>query len=221
MLVNLVRNDATRDSGLQFYLCNMMAVMIFDTDRRGKLVSQVELNAYTRWLSGAVTEAMHHFIGHGTYAPQGDLRYVAVAAAHITHMLRDTFDDLRAGYFNIPREVLEAGHITPEDIHSDAYRAWVQSRVKLARSYFKEGRQYLNQVANLRCRLAGLAYTARFEWLLSAIEKQDYCLQPEYNLGQRVDPAQLLRWLAQSLRDKRLDANSSPRNIQVRERQLR
>jgi phytoene/squalene synthetase len=95
-------------------------------------------------------------------------------------MLRDTFDDVQAGYFNIPREVLDANHIFPNDVESDAYRAWVKNRVQLARMYFKSGRRYLNQVQNPRCRLAGYAYTARFEWLLDTFENEGYVLRPQY-----------------------------------------
>jgi phytoene/squalene synthetase len=181
MLVESIRNDREEKSGLQYYLRNMMAVMAFDTERRGRSISQTELNEYTHLLAGAVTEAMHYFIGHGCYSPRNEARYLAVTAAHITHMLRDTFDDVQAGYYNIPREVLDAHHITPTDVGSEAYRAWVRSRVQLARKYFRVGREYLNQVKNLRCRLAGFMYTARFEWLLDTIEREDYLLRPQYN----------------------------------------
>ncbi len=95
MLVELVQHDHEKSSGLQTYLRNMLLVMDFDARRRGRLVSQVELNEYTRWLASAVTEAMHYFIGHAGFAPQDETRYLAVSAAHITHMLRDTFDDVQ------------------------------------------------------------------------------------------------------------------------------
>ncbi len=181
MLVDLIANDTEKNSGLQCYLRNMMGVMDFDAKRRGKLISQIELNEYTRLLASAVTEAMHYFIGHCCYSPHTEARYLAVTAAHMTHMLRDTFDDVQAGYFNIPREVLDANHILPNDMQSDAYRAWVKSRVQLTRMYFKAGREYLNQVQNPRCRLAGYAYTARFEWLLDTFENEGYVLRPQYN----------------------------------------
>jgi phytoene/squalene synthetase len=180
MMVELIQSDVERNSGLQLYLRNMMAVMVFDTRRRGKVISQSELDDYSRWLAIAVTEAMHYFIGHGTYAPQNEARYLAVTAAHITHMLRDTCDDIRTGYFNIPREVLDANQITPQDVQSDACRAWVRSRVELARMYFMIGREYLNRVENTRCRLAGFAYTARFEGLLDLIEREGYLLRAAY-----------------------------------------
>lgn len=180
MLVDLVNTDHEKNSGLQCYLRNMMGVMAFDADRRGRLISQVELNEYTCLLASAVTEAMHYFIGHCCYSPHNEARYFAVTAAHITHMLRDTFDDVQAGYYNIPREVLDANRISPRDIQSDAYRAWVKSRVQLARMYFKAGSDYLSQVQNPRCRLAGFAYAARFEWLLDTFEREEYLLRPQY-----------------------------------------
>ncbi|HEY3473573.1 MAG TPA: squalene/phytoene synthase family protein [Anaerolineales bacterium] len=180
MLIELVRRDHEKNSGLQCYLRNMMQVMEFDAKRRGRLISQAELNEYTRWLATAVTEAMHYFIGHHKYAPHDETRYLAVTGAHITHMLRDTFDDMQAGYYNIPREVLESRRIGPHDVHSPAYRAWVRIRIQLARRCFRAGRQYLVRVQEPRCRLAGFAYSARFEWLLDTIEKESYVLRPQY-----------------------------------------
>ncbi len=100
-------------------------------------ISQAELNQYTHWLATAVTEAMHYFIGHCCYSPHNETRYLAVTGAHITHMLRDTFDDVQAGYYNIPREVLKANNIQPQDIQSKAYRDWVRSRVNWHASIFK------------------------------------------------------------------------------------
>jgi hypothetical protein len=181
MLVELVQHDHEKNSGLQTYLRNMMQVMDFDAGRRSRLISQVELNEYTYWLASAVTEALHYFIGHDSFAPRDETRYLAVSAAHIMHMLRDTFDDVQAGYYNIPREVLEANHIGPQEVHSAAYRAWVKNRLQLARQYFMVGRGYLARVQDPRCHLAGLAYTARFEWLLDTIEREDYWLRPQYN----------------------------------------
>jgi phytoene/squalene synthetase len=183
MLVELVQHDTEKNSGLQSYLRNMMQVLDFDVRRRGLLVSQDQLNEYTRWLAISVTEAMHYFIGYDQPSPQSSSRYLAVTGAHITHMLRDTLEDIQAGFFNIPREYLAANGIGPQDVESDAYRAWVEERAKLARAYFKSGRDYLAQVKNMRCRVAGYAYVARFEVVLDAIERLDYRMasgQPQH-----------------------------------------
>lgn len=186
LLVDLVQGDSESNSGLQSYLRHMMQVMDFDARRRGRLISHAELNEYTRWLATAVTDAMHYFIGHDGYAPRDETRTLAVTGAHIVHMLRDTFDDVQAGYYNIPREVLESSHIAPDEVHSQAYRAWVQTRVASARRYFQAGREYLARVEEPRCRLAGFAYTARFEWLLDTIERENYVLRPEYRERKRL-----------------------------------
>ena len=200
MLVELIQHDHAheKNSGLQLYLRNMMQVMDFDARRRGRLISQVELNEYTSWLATAVTEAIHYFIGHDDFSPHDETRYLAVSAAHITHMLRDTFDDAQVGYYNLPREVLETNHIRPLDVQGDAYRAWVKNRVLLAREYFKAGKNYFARVQNPRCRLACFAYIARFEWLLDTIEKEGYRLRPQYNERRSVGTGLRMSWLTLS-----------------------
>jgi hypothetical protein len=40
-------------------------------------------------------------------------------------------------------------------------------------------------VENSRCRLAGLAYTARFEWLLDTMEEDNYFIRPKYTALKR------------------------------------
>ena len=117
-----------------------------------------------------------------------------MTAAHITHMLRDTFEDTESGYFNMPGEYLQAYGIAPGDLNSQAYREWVTKRVQLARRYFEMGRDCMAQVKNLRCRLAGYAYTARFEWVLRAIERDSYNLRPEYSERKSLRAAMWMIW---------------------------
>jgi len=38
-----------------------------------------ELDEYTRWLAVAVSDAMHHFIGHGNKPADDEARYRAVS----------------------------------------------------------------------------------------------------------------------------------------------
>ncbi len=180
LLADLIANHPTKHYGLHLYLDQMMAVMAFDVQRKGKLISLGELNDYTHSLAVAVTEALHFFIGNGQTSPQDETRYLAVTGAHITHMLRDTIEDTAVGYYNIPADYLAAHHITPIDVHHPAYCTWVKSRVHLARHYFHLGRATLQRVENWRCRLAGYAYIARFAVVLDAIEKDDYFLREAY-----------------------------------------
>jgi phytoene/squalene synthetase len=198
MLVELVQHAGPADGGLEAYLRHMMLVMDFDVRRRGRLISQAELNAYTGWLATAVTEAMRYFIGSGAATPKDGTRYLAVSGAHILHMLRDTYADVRAGYFNVPREVLEAHSIGPEEVQSDAYRAWVAGRVRLARACFEGGRAYFARVQNRRHRLAGLAYMARFEWLIETLERERFRLRPQYDERRSLATGLRMSWLAMS-----------------------
>lgn len=180
MLMDLIHSDHTADSGLRSYIDNMMAVMAFDADRRGLIISERELADYALRLATAVTDALHYFIDHAHAPPPSAKRYLPAMGAHITHMLRDTWEDAAMGYYNVPGELLAASGIGPADIASAPYRAWVRSRVRLARSYFAAGAHYLAQVEGVRCRLAGYAYMARFTGVLDAIEREGYLLRPAY-----------------------------------------
>jgi phytoene/squalene synthetase len=222
MLVDLIRGDREKCSGLRTYIHNMMAVMAFDAHRRGRLIGQEELTEYSRSLATAVTEALHHFVGHDSAPPRSEARYLAATGAHIAHMLRDTLDDIAAGYFNVPREVLEAHAIAPQDVASDAYRAWVRRRVWTARNCFAAGKDYLAQVQNLRCRIAGYAYIGRFEGVLDAIERDDYRLRSAYpeckSLGAGIKLAGSLLWLA--LRPRRPGASFMANQMRFSEGEL-
>lgn len=194
MLVELVRNDHEANSGLQTYLRDMMAVMAFDVDRRGKPISHAELTRYSQLLSTAVTEYMFHFIGHRDQPPSSPSRYLAVEGAHITHMLRDLLDDVNIGYFNLPAELLDEEQISVEQLHSQALRQWVAERVILAHRYFEAGRKYIARVKCKRCRLAGFAYLARFEWMLRTIEGDQYYLRRAYPERKSLKAAIWMIW---------------------------
>jgi len=180
MLVDLIHNHPASGSGIEIYLRNMMAVMVFDHERRGRMISQTELSEYSWLLATAVTEALHYFIGHNDPSPQGEARYLAVQGAHIIHMLRDYQEDLQAGYFNIPDEYLQEYGLERDDMENPYFQKWVQARIQLAAACFRQGRETISQVKNMRCRLAGYAYVARFEWMLRAIERDNYHLRPAY-----------------------------------------
>lgn len=200
LLADLIQRDADTNSGLHAYVRNMMAVMAFDADRRGRLISQRELEDYTHWLAVAVTEALHYFIGHDCGSPRDQTRYLAVTGAHVTHMLRDALEDAAAGYYNIPREVVAANGIAPWDVESRAYRDWVQERVTMARACFGAGRDYLARVENRRCRIAGYAYTRRFEVVLDCIEREGYLLRAQYperkGRGRKAEMIGSALWMA-------------------------
>jgi phytoene/squalene synthetase len=181
IVVDLLRDNGAAGSGLGLYVSHMLAVMAFDADRRGHLISEVQLDAYQRDLAVAVTEAIHYFIGHAEAAPPTPARYLAVTAAHITHMLRDTWADLEAGYFNIPYEFLMEHDISPADVESEPYRGWVRGRVETARRLFGPGKAYYAGSPSRRRCTAALAYAERFEIVLDVIERDCYVLRNDYS----------------------------------------
>jgi phytoene/squalene synthetase len=180
LVVDLMQGDDEPSSRLQSYITHMMAVMAFDASRRGSSVTEWELDGYTRHLAVAVTDVLHYFIGHRDAPSPSESGYAAAMGAHITHMLRDTYEDAALGYFNVPRELMDASGIGPRDLDTPPYCAWVKRRVELARLYFAQGARYLDQLKSLRCRLAGYAYMARFAGVLDAIECDDYHVRPAY-----------------------------------------
>src|SRR5512146_358676 len=95
-------------------------------------------------------------------------------------------------------EVIDVYFIELECVQSEAYQAWVKSRVQLARAYFKAGKGYLARAESARCRLAGFAYTARFEWLLDTFEREGYNLRPQYSERKSIGTGLRMSWLALS-----------------------
>jgi phytoene/squalene synthetase len=186
----------------------MMAVMEFDAARRGRLIGAEDLERYSTLLAEAVMGALAYFIGHDLVYPQTPARLRAVQGAHIVHMLRDTRADLAAGYFNIPREILEANHLSPEDITHPIYRGWVRQRVDLARRCFYEGRRYIRSVRNRRFRIAAGLYCARFEVLLQHIELDRYLLRADY-----ADVSRLSTWLTRYSQAQRPGGHLSRRSL--------
>jgi phytoene/squalene synthetase len=195
VLADLLASRRDQHPGLRSYLEGMMAVMEFDATRRGRLIHALELDRYSRLLATAVMGAIAYFIGHDYPYPATPAREQAVIGAHIIHMLRDTGDDLSAGYFNVPRDLLELHHMTPADVNGPAYRGWVRERARLARRCLAEGKAYLRTLGCLRARLAGYLYCARFETVLRRIELDGYRLRAGYD---RLPP--LPGWLERSAR---------------------
>lgn len=198
LLADLIAGDEEPGSGLRAYLDNMMAVMTFDLERRGRPISAADLDRYVDLLATGVIEALLHFIGHDYPAPRTEARPAAVRGACIIHMLRDLVEDCAAGYYNIPAEYLAAHGIGPDDRDNPAFRAWVAERVALARDSFREGREYIAQVGNARCRLAGRAYIARFEYVAGLIERDGYRLRASY--PERKSPGAALWMFRQTFR---------------------
>ena len=204
ILADLISHDREERSGLQSFIRNMFAVIDLDAHRKGRLISRQELTKYSNHLGKSVTDGLQYFIGHGHPYPTKDNRYLAAMGAHITHMLRDMVADTAEGFINIPREYLEAHGISPEDVNSPAFRAWVRDRVALARQYFCEGKRYLDGLNVLRCKTAGHWYCARFEGVLDTIERDGYILRAEYNSRHKRSTWLKMAWLGVSVTSRHI-----------------
>jgi len=199
MVADLISRDRGENSGLQSFIRNFLAVIEFDAYRKGRLISQDELTWYSDCLGKSVTDGIQYFIGNGHPYPVTEDRYLAATAAHITHMLRDMVLDIADGYINIPREYLEAHSISPEDVDSPSFQAWVRGWVEQARQYFREGKRYLDELDVLRCKIAGHWYCARFEGVLDTIERDGYILRAAYNERHKLSAWLKMAWLAASV----------------------
>jgi len=199
IIADLINHDRGENSGLQSFIRNFLAVLELDAHRKGRLISQQELTWYANCLGKAVTDCIQYFIGNGHPYPTTDNHYLAATAAHITHMLRDMVPDTADGYINIPREYLEAHGISPDDVDSPPFRAWVRERVDLARGHFREGKRYLDELDVLRCKIVGYWYCARFEGVLNTIERDGYVLRPVYNERRRLASWLKIAWLGVSV----------------------
>jgi len=180
MLADLIAHDRGPDSGLRSFIFNFMAVIEFDARRNGRLVTRWELSAYTAWLATAVMDGIQYFIGNGHPYPKTADRTLAVVGAHLVHMLRDTLEDLPAGFVNVPAEDIQGRGIRLEEVESESFRLWVGEQVERARVCLQAGKRYSDSLEVLRCKLAGAWYCARFEWFLNAIQRDGYRLRRTY-----------------------------------------
>ena len=190
LIADLIKNDRGYRSGLRSYIENFLAIIEFDAERKGRRITEAELDSYTGRLALAVTDAIQYFIRNGHPYPDDQRRTAGARAAHIAHMLRDMRKDLPEGYSNIPNEYLERNGIKPEDIDSPAFLDWVKGRVGKAREEFRQGKIYIDELDVLRTKLAAQWYCARFEHILDTIEEDGYRLRLDY-----VEKHKGLTWL--------------------------
>ncbi len=194
LIAELIDHERAESCKLHSYVRNFLAILDFDAKRRGFLISQRELEWYSARLGVAVTDCIQHFIGHDHPYSEDERRYLAATAAHMVHMLRDMLEDIQEGYINIPREYLAEKGISPHNLHSlaalcdpaerrargEVLQDFVKGQIALAHSYFDAGKEYLDTLDVLRCKLAGYWYCLRFEGVMDAIEQDDYILRAEY-----------------------------------------
>lgn len=215
ILQDLINNDRGENSGLQSFIRNMFAIIEFDAMRKGRLISETELDWYVNTLGKSVTDGLLYFIGNGTQYPVSDNKYQAGIAAHISHLLRDMHQDDLDGFINIPQEYLKKKNITHKDMDDPAFKDWVRKRVELARGFFIEGKKYLNELDVLRCKIVGYWYCARFEVVLDTIERDAYTLRKGYHERRRISTWLKILWLGLSLSFQHLFSRKKPDSLET------
>jgi phytoene/squalene synthetase len=186
IVADLVAHDRSPNSGLRSFIYNFMAVIEFDALRKGRMVTRSEMNVYTAWLATAVMDGIQYFISNGYPYPKTLDRNLAVVGAHIVHMLRDTSEDVPAGYVNIPIEDIEARGISTGNLDNEEFRSWVQEQLERGKVCLQAGKSYIKRLDVLRCKLAGAMYCARFEWFIDAIQRDGYLLRSSYHERQNL-----------------------------------
>jgi phytoene/squalene synthetase len=197
IIADLIQHDYGADSGLRSFIVKFLEILEFDAHRKGNRVTQQQLTWYSSHLGHAVTDGIQHFVGNGHQYPQADNRHLAATGAHITHMLRDMVKDIPEGFINIPVEYLGTKSIGAEELESATFRVWVRQQVELARDHFLRGKQYIDGIDLLRCKLVAYWYCTRFECVLDAIEHDNFVLRADYCV--RRSPSTLLKMLRDGL----------------------
>jgi phytoene/squalene synthetase len=109
----------------------------------------------------------------------------------LVHLLRDFIEDFSQGYVNISQDDIERYRINLDNINDDKFRAWVKDKVGLAKKYFRKGKRNLSNSRHLRYKIATYLYCAKYEDVLTRIEKDNYHLRLVYKRTTR-EKAQFL-----------------------------
>lgn len=142
-----------------------------------------------------MTDGIQYFVGNGHPYPESDQKYHAATGAHFAHLLRDMMVDTAVGYINIPADVLATANLEATSFNAPAYKDWVRERVARARELFCEGKQYLDSLDVLRCKVVGHWYAARFEGVLDAIESDEFILRESYDDRKRLSAWLRMLWI--------------------------
>jgi len=180
LIVDLIKSNRDKNSKLGLFVFSFFDIIAFDAVRKGTLISQKDLDWYSKTLSIAVTSGIEYFIHSRYIYPFSKHHYDAGIAAHIAHMLRDYHEDLDEGFFNIPKEYLVKHGMKPNDVNTIAFRNWVKHRVKLGRRLLQTGKTYIRTLPVLRGKLAAYWYCCRFENVLDSLEKDQFILHAKY-----------------------------------------
>jgi phytoene/squalene synthetase len=175
MLLIILEHDKRGNCYLQRHVLEMLSALQFDSKRRHQISSKDELDLYSTLLGRAYTNFILSFISRSVNGKDSAV-HLAGYAAHKAHILRDFYQDISMGYYNISNEELMKHGYLKDQLLSADLRPWVFDVVQESYENFKCGLKGIMQLEDLRCRFIGLLISVQYLYVLERIKCNDYVL---------------------------------------------
>jgi len=160
-------------------ILGMFSVSMHDLERNGAPTPAKEMDEFIYVESKSFINMIRFFCGE-TGGYDGADEYDEGIGCKLVHLLRDFIEDLDQGCVNISRDDMEKYRINLDNVNNDNFRAWVRDRVELVRERFRRGKRNLSNSRRLRYKIASYLYCAKYEDILTIIEKDNYYLRSEH-----------------------------------------
>lgn len=186
MLDSLIQYDMLHGCRLQIAIIDMLQALMFDAQRRYKIVCQSALDSYSLSLGRAYINAFWALTSDSKFLDKNV--YQVGFAAYQTHILRDFYTDLSLGYFNVSEDELIKRGWSSRELSNTDISSWVKNVTHRAFESFQIGLSAVRRTPNTRFRF--LCYMTSFKYLsiLERIRRSNYCLSellctPRYEWG--------------------------------------
>ena len=152
-------HDAERGAGARPHFEAMLDTMEFDIERRGKVFSRAQIEAYFRDVGAATMRYLAHFVSPELELHDAFVHEASTAYLHADSMI-DFEKDLHFGVINAPREDVEEFGI---DLTPGAARstAWMAARAPAILASFERAFAELRRVPSARFRMLARLYLGK------------------------------------------------------------
>lgn len=163
-------------NGLNIYspVMRMFSALEFDVNRRFLLSTKASLDAYSYNLGTAYIGFFYSLMVKNDESNQESIKFWAGYAAHLVHIIRDFFQDLSQGFFNISFEDMTRLNVSLTDLKTIEEYHWISDLSKRAWKYFYLGLYEISRIPNWRFRLLAYALSAKYMLLLEQIRSNCY-----------------------------------------------
>lgn len=216
MLVFLITQDKANGSYLRDCIFDMLLGLEFDAQRRFKTSSHQALEKYSQRLGRSYTNVLQIFTMPTQNTYQTNQGVLAGYASHQVHILRDFYEDISLGYYNVSKRDLTEFGWSPNQLAHVNIRPWVYKNVQKACATFDQGLSELKNCANLRFKLLSYALSSRYIYILGKIIQNDFILLNSY-APSKTEKLFMVYWSLKSTFDKSFDPtlvlNGSPTSM--------